>query len=88
MKYPHIFAPLEIRGVFFKNRILALEPPSRPSIRSGEAGQTLVDSTELLARGGAAALSQHVPARIDDSGGRMPPGWQILHVPDGLRGRD
>lgn len=64
MKYPHIFAPLEIRGVFFKNRILALEPPSRPSIRSGEAGQTLVDGMELLARGGAAAvtLSQSLSA--------------------------
>ncbi len=57
MKYPHLFAPLEIRGVFFKNRVLALEPPSRPDLRGAEAAQTLIDSTELLARGGAAAVT-------------------------------
>lgn len=64
MKYPHIFAPLEIRGVFFKNRVLALEPPSRPSIRSGEAVQAVIDGCELLSRGGVSAvtLSQSIAA--------------------------
>lgn len=68
MKYPHIFAPFEIRGVFFKNRALALDPPARPSVRAGEAVQTLIDGCELLARGGVAAvtLSQELTAPQSD----------------------
>ena len=57
MKYPHLFAPLALRGVFFKNRVLAQEPPSRPFLRGAEAAQALIDSTELLARGGVAAVT-------------------------------
>ena len=63
MKYPHLFAPLALRGVFFKNRVLAQEPPSRPFLRGAEAAQALIDSTELLARGGVAAVTLPPSAR-------------------------
>ena len=58
MKYPHMFAPLEIRGVRLKNRILALELPDRIlDDGSGELTQSLIDNYEMLARGGAAAVT-------------------------------
>lgn len=52
----------------------------------GEAGDDAARAAQrgdTCAGGNADALSQHVPARTDDSGGRMPPGWQILHVSGG-----
>ena len=58
MKYPHMFAPLEIRGVRLKNRILALELPDRTlDDGSGELTQSLIDNYEMLARGGVAAVT-------------------------------
>ena len=55
-RYEHVFAPIRIRGVDFKNR-LELAPPS-PNLasRDGRVTTEFVDFFRVFARGGAAVL--------------------------------
>ena len=55
-KYTHVFAPIKIRGVDFKNRV-TLAPPS-PNLASSDGLVTpeFVDWFRMFARGGAATL--------------------------------
>jgi len=63
-RYEHVFAPLRIRGVDFKNR-LELAPPS-PNLasRDGRVTTEFVDFFRVFAKGGAAVL--HVGNSVVD----------------------
>ncbi len=63
-RYEHVFSPLRIRGVDFKNR-LELAPPS-PNLasRDGRVTTEFVDFFRVFARGGAAVL--HVGNSVVD----------------------
>ncbi len=63
-KYEHVFAPIRIRGVEFKNR-LELAPPS-PNLadRQGRVTTEFVDFFRSFARGGAAIV--HVGNSVVD----------------------
>ncbi len=63
-RYEHVFAPIRIRGVDFKNR-LELAPPS-PNLasRDGRVTTEFVDFFRVFARGGAAVL--HVGNSVVD----------------------
>ena len=55
-RYEHVFSPIKIRGIDFKNRIV-LAPPS-PNLAStdGKVTHDFVDWFRMFARGGACTL--------------------------------
>lgn len=58
MKYPHLFEPLTIRGIFLKNRVMALPLPARRTEnREIVLTSARIDDYETLARGGAAVVT-------------------------------
>jgi 2,4-dienoyl-CoA reductase-like NADH-dependent reductase (Old Yellow Enzyme family)/pyruvate/2-oxoglutarate dehydrogenase complex dihydrolipoamide dehydrogenase (E3) component len=63
-KYAHVFAPLRIRGVDFKNRLEMAPPSPNLADREGMVTTEFVDFFRPLARGGVAAI--HVGNSVID----------------------
>ena len=56
-KYKHVFSPLRIRGIDFKNRIFLAPTTPTLSTPDGYVTRELVDWFRMFARGGATVLS-------------------------------
>ena len=63
-KYSHVFTPIRVRGITFKNRIVMA--PLSPNLCSedGDVTPELIDWMRMFARGGAATI-YHGNATID-----------------------
>ncbi len=55
-KYTHVFSPIKIRGVDFKNRIILAPPSPNLASRDGLVTPEFVDWFRMFARGGAAIM--------------------------------
>jgi 2,4-dienoyl-CoA reductase-like NADH-dependent reductase (Old Yellow Enzyme family)/thioredoxin reductase len=55
-KYEHVFAPIKIRGIDFKNRVVLAPPSPNVARQDGTMTRDFVDWMRPLARGGAATL--------------------------------
>ena len=61
MKYPHIFAPLTIKGVTFKNRVMASPATTdRTVFPGGTPTPECINGYEVRARGGVGAVTTSV----------------------------
>ncbi len=56
-KYPHLFQPMTIRGVTFKNRVLASPITTNRIVRDGVPTPEAIDVYETKARGGFAEVT-------------------------------
>ncbi len=56
-KYKHVFAPIRIRGVDFKNRIMLAPPSPNLASEDGKVTNDFVDMFRSFARGGAAVVN-------------------------------
>jgi 2,4-dienoyl-CoA reductase-like NADH-dependent reductase (Old Yellow Enzyme family)/thioredoxin reductase len=55
-KYEHVFSPIKIRGIDFKNRVTLAPPSPNVANQDGTMTRDFVDWMRPLARGGAATL--------------------------------
>ncbi|MBR5113796.1 MAG: FAD-dependent oxidoreductase [Oscillospiraceae bacterium] len=55
-RYSHVFSPIKIRGIDFKNRIILAPPSTNLSGRDGLITPEFVDWFRMIARGGAAIM--------------------------------
>jgi len=55
-RYEHVFAPIKIRGIDFKNRITLAPPSPNTNNQDGTVSRDFVDWMRPFARGGAAIL--------------------------------
>ena len=55
-KYPHVFSPIRIRGVDFKNRIVLAPPSPNLASRDGKITPEFIDWFRMFARGGVCTL--------------------------------
>ena len=58
MKYPHMFAPMTIKGVTFKNRVMAAPMTTdRTVFPGGTPTPECINGYEVRARGGVGAVT-------------------------------
>jgi len=57
MKYPNLFSPMIIRGVTFKNRVMASPMTTARAVINGCPTQECIDGYETRARGGVSAVT-------------------------------
>jgi 2,4-dienoyl-CoA reductase-like NADH-dependent reductase (Old Yellow Enzyme family)/thioredoxin reductase len=55
-KYEHVFSPIKIRGIDFKNRVILAPPSPNVANQDGTMSRDFVDWMRPLARGGTAIL--------------------------------
>ena len=55
-KYEHVFSPIKIRGIDFKNRVTLAPPSPNVATQNGEMTRDFVDWMRPFARGGATTL--------------------------------
>jgi 2,4-dienoyl-CoA reductase-like NADH-dependent reductase (Old Yellow Enzyme family)/thioredoxin reductase len=56
-KFPTLFSPLQIKGLFFKNRMISAPMGSHVLTADGYFSNDAIDEYELLAKGGVAAVT-------------------------------
>ncbi len=55
-KYEHVFKPIKIRGIDFKNRIVLAPPSPKLASTSGQVTPDFVNWFRMFARGGVCTL--------------------------------
>ena len=55
-KYTHVFSPINIRGIDFKNRIVLAPPSPNLAGTDGEITPEFIDWFRMFARGGVCTI--------------------------------